>query len=106
MLAYEDGPIEALADRTRRAILERLMERPLSVGEIAEGLPVSRPAVSQHLAVLRKAGLVREHREGTRRIYRLDTGGLRVAHAYLDRFWTAALDQFAQAAEAEQGRGA
>ena len=83
----------------RRAVLERLLGGPLSVNEIAGGLPVTRPAVSQHLRVLRQAGLVSEQRAGTRRIYRLEQGGLSALRSYLDSFWTAALSQFAEAAE-------
>jgi len=77
---------------------------PLSVTDIAAGLPVSRPAVSQHLRVLRDAGLVSERRAGTRRIYRLEPGGLSALRVYLDGFWTAALSQFAEAAERDEGR--
>lgn len=83
----------------RRAVLERLLRGPLSVNEIADGLPVTRPAVSQHLRVLREAGLVSERRLGTRRIYRLEPDGLSALRTYLDAFWTAALEQFAEAAE-------
>jgi len=96
--------IEALADPTRRAILERLLGGPLPVKEIANGLPVTRPAVSQHLGVLKRAGLVSEQRQGTFRVYRLEPGGLDALRAYLDNFWSAALAQFAQAAAANQER--
>jgi DNA-binding transcriptional ArsR family regulator len=91
--------LDALGDPTRRAILERLLGGPLSVGEIAVGLPVSRPAVSQHLRVLRQAGLVSERRQGTRRLYRLDPTGLAGLRAYVDRFWSEALAGFTAAAE-------
>jgi DNA-binding transcriptional ArsR family regulator len=74
----------------------------MAVGELAEGLPVSRPAVSQHLRVLREAGLVSERREGTRRIYSVDAAGLSVLRAYLDAFWESALAQFKADAEAGQ----
>jgi DNA-binding transcriptional ArsR family regulator/uncharacterized protein YndB with AHSA1/START domain len=90
--------IEALADPTRRAILERLLGGPLPVKEIASGLPVTRPAVSQHLGVLKRARLVSEQRQGTFRVYRLEPGGLDALRAYLDNFWSAALSQFAEAA--------
>ena len=96
--------IAALADPTRRAILERLLGGPLPVKEIASGLPVTRPAVSQHLGVLKRAGLVSEQRQGTFRVYRLEPGGLDALRSYLDNFWSAALAQFAQAASAKQGR--
>jgi DNA-binding transcriptional ArsR family regulator len=89
----------ALADPTRRTILERLRSGPLSVVEIARGLPVSRPAVSQHLRVLAGAGLVSVERRGTRRLYRLDPQGLAALRDYLDRFWTDALAAFKAAAE-------
>jgi DNA-binding transcriptional ArsR family regulator len=89
----------ALGDPTRRAILEQLRSGPRAVGEIASELPVSRPAVSQHLRVLKDAGLVTERREGTRRLYRLDPDGLAEVRGYFDRFWTAALADFKAAAE-------
>jgi len=81
----------ALGDPTRRAIVERLAERPRAVGELARELPVSRPAVSQHLRVLKEARLVTERPEGTRRIYRLDPNGVGVLRADLERFWVRAL---------------
>jgi DNA-binding transcriptional ArsR family regulator len=97
-----DEAIHALADPTRRAILERLTAEPLPVKEIASGLPVTRPAVSQHLGVLKRAGLVSEQRRGTLRIYRLERAGLAVLRSYLDAFWSAALAQFAAAAERDE----
>jgi DNA-binding transcriptional ArsR family regulator len=96
--------IEALADPTRRAILERLRGGPMPVKDIASGLPVTRPAVSQHLGVLKRAGLVSEQRQGTFRVYRLEPGGLDALRSYVDDFWSVALAQFAQAASGEQGR--
>jgi DNA-binding transcriptional ArsR family regulator len=84
----------ALGDPTRRAIVERLAERPRAVGELAEGLPVSRPAVSQHLRVLKDAGLVAERAEGTRRIYRLNPAGVAALRDQLDTFWNRALTGF------------
>jgi DNA-binding transcriptional ArsR family regulator len=81
----------ALGDPTRRAIFERLAERPRAVGDLARELPVSRPAVSQHLRVLKEARLVTERAEGTRRIYRLDPNGLGALRADLDRYWDRAL---------------
>ena len=81
----------ALADPTRRAVFERVAARPASVGELAQGLPVSRPAVSQHLKVLEAAGLVRKTAAGTRRIYRLDPRGIGAMRDWLDAHWSAAL---------------
>src|SRR3954449_8527198 len=89
----------ALGDPTRRAIFERLAERPWSVGELAEDLPVTRPAVSQHLKVLKDAGLVVDTAVGTRRLYRVDPAGLEGLRAYLDGFWNRALLAFKDAAE-------
>lgn len=89
----------ALADPTRRQIFERLAERPRAVGELAEGLPVSRPAVSQHLKVLKEAGLVADRAVGNRRIYRMDDRGLGDLRAYLDFFWNQALAAFKTAVE-------
>jgi DNA-binding transcriptional ArsR family regulator len=84
----------ALGDPTRRAIFEQLAARPRAVGELARELPVSRPAVSQHLRVLKQARLVTERSEGTRRIYRLDPNGVGALRADLERFWTRALADF------------
>jgi DNA-binding transcriptional ArsR family regulator len=92
----------ALGDPTRRAVFERLGDGPASVGTIAGELPVSRPAVSQHLKVLKQAGLVTDRQVGNRRIYRLDPDGLRALRAYVDRFWTQALDAFKAAVEQDQ----
>jgi DNA-binding transcriptional ArsR family regulator len=89
----------ALGDPTRRAILERLAERPRAVGELAGELPVSRPAVSQHLKVLKDARLVVDQRVGTRRIYQLDPDGLGVLRGYLDHFWDQALAGYKAAVE-------
>jgi DNA-binding transcriptional ArsR family regulator len=86
--------IEALGDPTRRAVFERLRNGPRAVGQVAEGLPVSRPAVSQHLRVLERAGLVSARRDGTRRLYRVDPGGLESLRAYIDSFWDEALAAF------------
>jgi DNA-binding transcriptional ArsR family regulator len=98
--------LEALADPTRRAVLElvRTGERP--VGEIAARLPVSRPAVSQHLRVLKEAGLVSERQDGTRHLYRIDPAGLLAVREFLERYWDAALTAFADAAEASEEAGA
>jgi DNA-binding transcriptional ArsR family regulator len=91
--------IAALGDPTRRAVFERLRGGPRAVGEIAAGLPVSRPAVSQHLRVLEGAGLVSARRDGTRRLYRVDPGGLTALRAYIDSFWDEALAAFKAEAE-------
>src|SRR2546430_9949467 len=89
----------ALGDPTRRVIFERLAERPRAVGELAGELPVSRPAVSQHLRVLKRAGLVVDRPVGTRRIYRLDPDGVAELRAQLERFWTQALANYKQLIE-------
>ncbi|HSD80579.1 MAG TPA: metalloregulator ArsR/SmtB family transcription factor [Solirubrobacteraceae bacterium] len=91
--------LTALGDPTRQAILERLAGGPLAVGQLAAGLPVSRPAVSQHLKVLKQAGLVRDQAAGTRRLYSVDPDGLAALRSYFDRFWTSALAAFKEAAE-------
>ena len=91
----------ALADPTRRTVFERLGSGPKPVAEIARGLTVSRPAVSQHLKVLKAAGLVSDRTEGTRRIYSIDPKGLGALRAWLDQFWDEALENFRVAAEAE-----
>ena len=91
----------ALADPTRRAVFERLRRGPVSVGEIADGLPVSRPAVSQHLKCLKEAGLVRDEADGTRRLYEVDPNGLGELRAWLDGFWGEALAAFKAEVEAQ-----
>lgn len=92
-MAYQSA-LQALADPTRRAVFERLRDGPLPVGELAAGLPVTRPAVSQHLKVLRNAGLVREQKMGTRRIYSVEVDGLVELRRYLDTLWTDVLTAF------------
>ena len=104
MATYEDV-LTALADPTRRAIFERLALGPRPVGELARDLPVSRPAVSQHLKVLREAGLVSDRAEGTRRLYRVDPRGIEAVRAYFDQFWTQALTAFKAAAERPDEEG-
>jgi DNA-binding transcriptional ArsR family regulator len=100
VVAYQHGDgLTALADSTRRAIFERLAEGPAAVGELARELPVSRPAVSQHLKVLKDAGLVLDRAEGSRRIYQLDPAGVGALRAYLDRFWNRSLAAFKATAE-------
>jgi DNA-binding transcriptional ArsR family regulator len=91
--------LDALGDGTRREIFERVAARPRAVGELASELPVSRPAVSQHLRVLKDAGLVTDRRQGNRRIYELNLNGLAGLRAYLEGFWNAALVSFKAGAE-------
>jgi len=100
-MAYENA-FAALADPTRRRVFERLRNGPHAVGEIARGMPVSRPAVSQHLKVLKEAGLVADRPEGTRRVYYIDPQGLGALRQWLDQFWDQALAAF----QAEVERGA
>ena len=94
-------PMDALGDPTRRRIFERLRTGPLAVGELAAELPVSRPAVSQHLRVLREAGLVADRKEGTRRLYELSPEGLAELRDWIDTFWSEALARFKAEAERE-----
>ena len=107
MIAYGDANgWGALADGTRRAIVASLAERPRSVGELATGMPVSRPAVSQHLKVLKDAGLVSEHQEGTRRIYQLNPVALAALRDQLDTYWQRALTSYAEVVSGDaQGPG-
>jgi DNA-binding transcriptional ArsR family regulator len=97
--AYRTDGLAALADPTRREIFERVATRPRAVGELASELPVSRPAVSQHLKVLKDAGLVLDTADGARRIYRLHPEGVDALRAYLDTFWNRSLAAFKAAAE-------
>ena len=92
-MAYGNA-LAALADPTRRTVFERLRSGPQTVGTLARGLPVSRPAVSQHLKVLKQAGLVADRAEGTRRVYAIDPHGLGALRGWLDQFWDAALAAF------------
>ena len=98
-MTYRTDGWTALGDPTRRAIFERLAEQPRAVGELASELPVSRPAVSQHLKVLKEAGLVVNRAVGNRRVYQLDLDGVGALRAQLDRFWTNALVAYKAAAE-------
>ena len=102
-MAYQEA-LAALADPTRRRVFEALRRGPRSVGKIAAGMPVSRPAVSQHLGVLKKAGLVGDRPEGTRRVYYIDPKGLAAIRIWLDQFWDEALLAFQ--AELEKGDAA
>jgi DNA-binding transcriptional ArsR family regulator len=98
-MTYRTDGFTALGDPTRREIFERVGERPRAVGELAVGLPVSRPAVSQHLKVLKDAGLVIDRPMGARRIYQLDPEGVGALRAYLDQFWNRSLMAFKSAVE-------
>jgi DNA-binding transcriptional ArsR family regulator len=97
-MAYEKA-FAALADPSRRRVFERLRAGPMSVGALAKHMPVSRPAVSQHLKVLKEAGLVTDHAEGTRRVYSIDPQGLAALRSWLDQFWDDALAAFRAEAE-------
>ena len=101
MLTYEERVLDALGDPTRRAVLKRLRGGGRSVGEIAQGMEVSRPAISQHLKILKAARLVTVHAEGTRRVYRVDARGIEVLRDWLDGFWNQTLMAFKEAAERE-----
>ncbi len=96
-------PLDALGDPTRRQVFELLRDGPRSVGELASRVPVSRPAVSQHLRVLEDAGLVSHRREGTRHLYELDGSGVEELRAWVDDFWSDALVRFKAAAENKGG---
>lgn len=99
MGASSDLVLDALGDRTRRAILDRLRSGPRPVVEISADLPIGRPAVSQHLKVLKEAGLVTSHAVGTRRMYQLNPEGLRALEDYVRSFWSAALTRYARTAQ-------
>jgi DNA-binding transcriptional ArsR family regulator len=101
-VAYADA-LTALADPTRRSVFETLRKGPRSVGDLARGLPVSRPAVSQHLRVLERAGLVTARRDGTRNFYSVNDDGLTELREYFEGFWDEALAAFKAAAEGDQG---
>src|SRR5688500_13389432 len=103
-MTYQDRVLDALGDRTRRAVFKRLRGGARSVGEIAEGMDVSRPAVSQHLRVLRAARLVTYRAEGTRRLYAVDPKGIEALRDWLDGFWDQALGAFKEAAEREAAK--
>jgi len=99
--SYQQTQLDALGDATRRGILARLLDRPLSVGELAAGFPVSRPAISQHLRILKEAHLVADRPIGTRRVYQLKPQGFEYVRAYLDQFWSLALAAFKNEIEKE-----
>ena len=99
MTTYQEAQLDALGDPTRRAILARLLEGPLAVGELASHFPVSRPAISQHLRILKDANLVLDQPQGTRRLYALNPEGFDSLRDYFDQFWSLALAAFKQKAE-------
>ncbi|HEY2906646.1 MAG TPA: metalloregulator ArsR/SmtB family transcription factor [Vicinamibacterales bacterium] len=99
MNTYQHAQLDALGDGTRRAILERLLKGPVPVGELAREFPVSRPAISQHLRVLKQARLVVDRAEGNRRLYQVNPAGIDALRAYFDRFWTDALAAFKRGAD-------
>jgi len=102
-MAYQSATLAAIGDSTRRAILEKLRSGPLTVGEIAAGMTISRPAVSQHLRVLKESGLVAERRAGTRHYFAIAPEGLGELRAYLDGLWSDALAAFKRHVEQESG---
>ena len=104
-MAYQAEALAALGDSTRRTIFERLADRPWAVGELAHELPVSRPAVSQHLKVLKDVGLVIDRPDGNRRIYQVDPDGVAALQAYLDQFWNRSLAAFKAVAEEHDEEG-
>ena len=102
MQTYQQLQLDALGDVTRRALLDRLRTGPLPVGELAKGLPISRPAVSQHLRILKQAHLVDLQTVGTRNYYRIDPEGLAAVRRYFDEFWNEALEAFKAKAEEKE----
>jgi DNA-binding transcriptional ArsR family regulator len=96
---YQEAQLDALGDTTRRAILARLLDGPLPVGQLARDFPVSRPAISQHLRVLKQANLVLDRPAGNRRLYQLNPEGFNSLRGYFDRFWTVALTAFKEKVE-------
>jgi DNA-binding transcriptional ArsR family regulator len=98
---YQEAQLEALGDATRRAILTRLMDKPMAVGEIARHFPITRPAISQHLRILKDAHLVTDRAQGTRRVYALNPDGFESLRDHFDRLWTHALAAFKRKVEEE-----
>lgn len=96
---YQEGQFDALGDATRRAILDRLLHGPSSVGKLAAEFPISRPAISQHLKILKDASLVVDRSEGTRRVYQLNPSGFESLREYFDKFWSQALEAFKKKVE-------
>lgn len=99
MNTYHQSQLDALGDATRRAIVQRLLEGPISVGKLAEEFPISRPAISQHLRVLKEARLVSDEAKGAKRVYRLDPRGFNSLRDYFDQFWSIALKAFQEKVE-------
>ena len=99
MHTYHQSQLDALGDATRRAIVQRLLEGPISVGKLAEEFPISRPAISQHLRVLKEARLVSDEAKGAKRVYRLDPRGFNSLRDYFDQFWSIALKAFQEKVE-------
>ena len=99
MTAYQERQFDALGDSTRRAILDRLVNGPVSVGTLSTAFPISRPAISQHLRILKDAQLVSDSTQGTKHFYRLNPEGFESVRAYLDRFWATALEEFKKKVE-------
>jgi DNA-binding transcriptional ArsR family regulator len=99
VVTYQDFQLDALGDATRRAILARLLHGPMAVGELAREFPVSRPAISQHLRVLKGANLVADRPAGTRRLYQLNPAGFETLREYFEQFWSQALDAFQREVE-------
>ena len=104
MTTYQERALQALGDPSRREIFERLSQRPSPVGQLARELPISRPAVSQHLKVLQQAGLVFNRQQGTRRVYQVDPKAVQALREYFDSFWSQALTSFSAAAEDQSGK--
>ena len=103
MNIYQQGQLDALGDPTRRAIVERLFDGPKPVGELASGFPVSRPAISHHLRILKEANLVSDQAVGNRRLYRLNPEGFDLLRDYFDRFWSQALSAFKKKLDETEG---
>ena len=103
MNLYQEVKLDALGDSTRRAILARLLDGPVSVGNLARDFPVSRPAISQHLRILKEANLVVDSASGTRRLYQLNPQGFESLRDYFDQFWSVALNAFKKKAEEKRG---
>ena len=106
MNTYHDAQLDALGDPTRRAILSRLLNGPMPVGKLAQDLPVSRPAISQHLRILKEARLVADEAAGNRNLYRINPEGFESLRTYFDRFWTQALTAFAKKVEEKERKHA
>jgi DNA-binding transcriptional ArsR family regulator len=101
---YQEAQLDALGDATRRAILNQLLDGPVSVGELAEKFPMSRPAISQHLKILKDAELVLDRAEGNRRLYQINSEGFDSLRDYFDQFWTQALDAFKKKVEQKNAK--